>query len=279
MSTIFIKKRNFFDYTTAILMFLLILVVAYPFIWLILSSFKVETDIVKYPPETWPEIFTLVQYLRVWNKLPLLRMFLNTVVFSGAVTLFNCFLCSMAGYAFARIRFRGRNFLFALVMISMMIPFQIFMIPLYIEEFKFGILDTFTGLVLPRLTWPFGIYMMRSFFVSLPVSLEEAARIDGANEYSIFGRIMLPLCLPAFLTIGIMTLVNNWNELAYPLILTNTVEMRTLSVGLALFVGQRVIEYGATLAAAMISLVPLLLAYALLQRFFIKGVVMSGLKG
>jgi multiple sugar transport system permease protein len=121
--------------------------------------------------------------------------------------------------------------------------------------------------------------MMRSFFISMPKSLEEAARMDGASEYAIYGRIMLPLCLPAFLTIGIMTLVNNWNDLAYPLILTNTASMRTLSVGLALFVGQRIIEYGATLAAATISLIPLLLTYAFLQKFFINGVVMSGIKG
>lgn len=260
-------------------MCLVLLIVAYPFVWSALSSFKLETDIIKYPPGTWPTAFTLRQYLRVWIKLPLFRMFINTVVFSGAVTLANCLLCSMAGYAFARISFRGKETIFALILISMMIPFQIFMIPLYIEEHKLGILNTFAGLILPRITWPFGIYMMRSFFVSIPKSLEEAARIDGASEYRIFGSIMLPLCKPAFLTIGIMTLVNNWNDLAYPLILTNTAEMRTLSAGLALFVGQRVIEYGATLAAAMISLLPLLLAYIFLQKYFVKGVVMSGLKG
>ena len=221
---------------------LLLLVVAYPFIWLLLSSFKFESSIIQYPPKTWPDMFTFTQYQRVWTKIPLLRMTFNTVFFSGTVTIFNCLLCSMAGYAFARIAFKGKRLMFALVLISMMIPFQIFMIPLYIEEFKMGILNTFVGLVLPRLTWPFGIYMLRSFFVSLPKSLEEAARIDGANEYTIFGRIMLPLSLPAFLTVGIMTFVNNWNELAYPLILTNTSEMRTLSVGLALFVGSALLN-------------------------------------
>jgi len=258
---------------------IVVLLVVYPFVWLILSSFKFETDIVKYPPGTWPSTFTFEQYVRVWHKLPLLRMFVNTVIFSGSVTLANCFLCAMAGYAFARIDFRGKEVLFILILVSMMIPFQIYMIPLYIEEHKLGILNTFAGLILPRITWPFAIYMMRSFFVSIPKSLEEAARIDGAGEYRIFGAIMLPLCRPAFLSIGIMTLVNNWNDLAYPLILTNTAEMRTLSAGLALFVGQRVIEYGATLAAATISLFPLLLAYILLQKYFVKGVVMSGLKG
>lgn len=274
-----LRKTFFSSWSGRLAMTILLLIIVYPFLWLILSSFKQETDIIRYPPKTWPQLFTLVQYIRVWKKLPLLRMFMNTLAFSLFTTVFNCLLCSMGGYAFARMQFRGKNVLFALVMISMMIPFQVFMIPLYIEEFKLGILNSFTGLILPRLTWPLGIYMMRSFFVSLPKSLEEAARIDGAGEYRIFGQIMLPLCLPAFLTIGIMTLVNNWNELAYPLILTNTAEMRTLSVGLAMFVGQRVIEYGATLAAASISLLPLLVIYAFLQKYFIKGVVMSGLKG
>jgi multiple sugar transport system permease protein len=161
----------------------------------------------------------------------------------------------------------------------MMVPFQVFMIPLYIIEYRMGILDSFMGLLLPRLTWPFGIYMLRSFFSSIPKSIEEAARIDGANEYVIFWRIMFPLCLPAVLTIGIMTLVNNWNDLAYPLILTNSVQMRTLSVGLAMFVGQRVIEYGPTLAAAMVSMIPLMIVYVSLQKFFVRGVVMSGIKG
>ncbi len=272
-------KRCLPSILIGLIMCLVLFIVIYPFLWLTLSSFKVETDIVKYPPATWPESFTLEQYVRVWNKLPLLKMTLNTLLFAGTVTLCNCLFCSMGGYAFARIAFKGKKILFALILISMMIPFQVFMIPLYIEEHRMGILNTLAGLVLPRLTWPFGIYMMRSFFISMPKSLEEAARMDGANEYIIYGRIMLPLCLPAFLTIGIMTLVNNWNDLAYPLILTNTASMRTLSVGLALFVGQRIIEYGATLAAATISLIPLLLAYAFLQKFFINGVVMSGIKG
>lgn len=134
-------------------------------------------------------------------------------------------------------------------------------------------------MILPRLTWPFAIYLLRSFFVSLPKNLEEAARIDGANEYRIFWQIMLPLCKSALLSVGIMTFTNNWNDLVYPLLLTNSVRMRTLSAGLAMFIGQRIIEYGPTLAASMISLIPLLIAFVFLQKYFVQGIAFSGLKG
>lgn len=260
-------------------MLILLLVVLYPFIWLLLSSLKFEQDIVQYPPKLWPTVFTMEQYSSVWEKLPMLTMFKNTLIFATSVTLLNCLLCAMAGYAFARLSFKGRKVLFIIIIMTMMFPFQIYMIPLYIIEAKIPILDTFWGLILPRLTWGYGIYLMRSFFISLPKDLEEAARIDGASEYRIFWRIMLPLCKPAVLTIGIMTFVNNWNDLAYPLLLTNTVNMRTLSAGLAMFVGQRIIEYGATLAASMVSLIPLLIIYIFLQRYFVKGISLSGMKG
>jgi multiple sugar transport system permease protein len=260
------------------LMLILLVVVLYPFIWLLLSSLKFEQDIVQYPPKLWPTVFTMEQYISVWKKLPMLTMFKNTLIFSASVTLSNCLLCAMAGYAFARLSFKGRKVLFIIIIMTMMFPFQIYMIPLYILEAKTMILDSFWGLILPRLTWGYGIYLMRSFFISLPKDLEEAARIDGASEYRIFWKIMLPLCKPAVLTIGIMTFVNNWNDLAYPLLLTNTVKMRTLSAGLAMFVGQRIIEYGATLAASMISLIPLFIIYMFLQRYFVKGIALSGMK-
>ncbi|HEY8500488.1 MAG TPA: carbohydrate ABC transporter permease [Clostridia bacterium] len=252
--------------------------VLYPFIWLVLSSLKFEQDIVQYPPKLWPDQFTFTQYIRVWSKLPMFTMFKNTLIFSVSVTVSNCLLCAMGGYAFARIEFRGRKLLFVLILMTMMIPFQIIMIPLYILEHMIGILDTFWGLILPRLTWPFAIYLMRSFFVSLPKNLEEAGRIDGASEYRIFWQIMLPLCKAAMITVGIMTFTNNWNDLVYPLLLTNSVTMRTLSAGLAMFVGQRIIEYGATLAASMISLIPLLVGFLFMQKYFVKGIALSGMK-
>lgn len=272
------KYLSVSNITSSFISLVILIIVLYPLVWLLLSSLKIETDIIQYPPKLWPTKFTFVQYIKVWDKLPMATMFKNTLIFAGLVTISNCIFCAMAGYAFARLEFKGRKILFIAIIMTMMIPFQIIMIPLYLLEHWIGILDTYAGLILPRLTWPFGIYLMRSFFISLPSNLEEASRIDGASEYRIFWQIMLPLCKPAFITVGIMTFINNWNDLIYPLLLTNSVNMRTLSAGLAMFVGQRIIEYGATLSASMISLVPLLVAYVLMQRYFVKGVALTGTK-
>jgi multiple sugar transport system permease protein len=192
---------------------------------------------------------------------------------------FSVFFDSMAGYAFARIRFKGSKTLFTVILITMMIPFQVLMIPLFVEVYKFGMLDTYWGLIIPRAASAFGIFMMRSFFISLPKDLEESGRVDGLNEFRIYWNIMLPLCKSAMVTLAIFLLMNNWNDLLYPLMLTSSAEMRTLSAGLAMFVGQRTIEYGATLAAAAIALAPLLIVYVLAQKYFVQGVATSGLKG
>jgi multiple sugar transport system permease protein len=261
-----------------LLMVGVLVVVLYPFLWLVLSSLKTEKEIIQYPPRLWPRLFTWEQYARVWNKLPIFSMVKNTLLFSLSVTFFNCALSAGAGYAFARLRFPWREGIFMFVLLTMMVPFQIIMIPLYILEFNLGILDSYAGLILPRITWPFGVYLMRAFFVSLPKNLEEAARMDGAGEYRVLGAVMLPLCKPALLTVGIMTFVNNWNDLIYPLLLTNRTEMRTLSAGLAMFIGQRIIEYGATLSASVIALAPLVAIYIALQKYFVEGIALSGLK-
>jgi multiple sugar transport system permease protein len=199
-------------------------------------------------------------------------------VFAGGVTVLSVFLDSMAGYAFARIRFKGSRLLFQLVLATMMIPFQVLMIPLFLEVFKLGLLNTYWGLILPRASSAFGIYMMRSFFISLPKDLEESGRVDGLSELRIYWNIMLPLCKSAMVTLGLFHLMNNWNDLIYPLMLTSSTEMRTLSAGLAMFVGQRSIEYGPTLAAAAVALLPLLVVYMLAQKYFVQGVATSGLK-
>ena len=160
----------------------------------------------------------------------------------------------------------------------MMIPFQVFMIPLFIEINQLGLLDTYAGLIIPRMTTAFGIFMMRSFFVALPKDLEEAARIDGLNEFQIFTKIMLPLAKPAFLSLGIFTLMNNWNDLLYPLILTSSTEMRTLPAGLSLFSGQNISFYGPVMAGTVISMLPLLMIYIFAQKYFVQSSAMAGMK-
>jgi len=257
----------------------LLVAVLHPFLWLLVAAFKPEQEFMKYPPTVFASHYTFDSFVKVWDSIPLLDFFKNTVIFSVGVMILSVFLDSMAGYAFARMKFKGNKALFTLVLVTMMIPFQVLMIPLFVEVFKLGMLDTYWGLIIPRAASAFGIYLMRSFFISLPKDLEESGRIDGLSEFQIYRKIMLPLCKSSMITLGIFHLMNNWNDLLYPLMLTSSTEMRTLSAGLAMFVGQRNIEYGPTLAASLLALLPLLVVYVFAQRFFVQGVATSGLKG
>ena len=259
-------------------MLIILTVIAFPFLWLIISSFKYEKDIISFPPQIFADTYTLDNYLKVWTTIPLLDYIKNTVIFAGGTVITSVFFDSLAGYAFARMQFKGKSALFYFVLLTMMIPFQVFMIPLFIEVNLLGLLDTYAGLIIPRMTTAFGIFMMRSFFITLPASLEEAARIDGLNEFKIFWKIMLPLSKPTLLSLAIFTLMNSWNDLLYPLILTSSSKMRTLPAGLALFTGQNISFYGPVMAGTVISMLPLLIIYTFAQKYFVQGTAMSGMK-
>ena len=261
-----------------IFLLLLILLVLYPFLWVVISSFKFEKDIVTYPPTFFAATYTLENYKRILDYLPMLTYFKNTIIFAGGVGICTVFFDSLTGYAFARMEFRGKNILFAAILVTMMVPFQVIMTPIYMEVYTLGLLDTYIGLILPKLTSAYGIYMMRSFFSSLPKELEEAARIDGMHEFGIYFHIILPLCKSAMATLFIFTLMGCWNDLLYPLMLTSRTEMRTISAGVAMFVGQYVVEYGPSLAIAIVSMLPLLLLYFAAQRYFVEGIAVSGMK-
>lgn len=272
------NKNTIGNLSYKIVMFLILIMVMFPFFWLLVSSFKFERDIISFPPKILADKYTFENYIYVWQRIPLLAYIKNTVIFAGGVVISTLIFDSLAGYAFARMKFKGHTILFYLILLSMMVPYQVFMIPLYIEVFQLNLLDTYWGLILPRMTSAFGIFLMRSFFVSLPRDLEEAARVDGLNEFKIFFKIMLPLCKPALLSLGIITLMNNWNDLLYPLILTSSTDMRTLPAGLALLAGQNITDYGAVIAGSVISLLPLLIIYMFAQKYFVQGMAMSGLK-
>ena len=262
-----------------IICLLIVFLILFPFAWLVISTFKLQKDIIKWPPTFWPKTWTFDNYVDVFDRIPMARYISNTVIFAGAVSLFSAFFDSLAGYAFAKLDFRGKELLFNIVLLTMLVPFQIIMIPLYIELNIVGILNTFVGLILPRITSAYGIYFMRSFFTGLPKELQEASRIDGMGEFGIFWRIMLPLCKPAFLTFFIFCLTSNWNDLLYPMMMTSSSDMRTLPAGLAMFVGEGVRETGPALAGALISMLPLLVLYCVAQKYFVEGIAVSGMKG
>ena len=271
-------KRKTFDVIGTIVLVVFMILVLLPLFWLLVSAFKSDLDVMKWPPKFFPTEWVATQFAYVWKVLPIPTMLKNTVCFASAVTVISLFFDSLAAYAFARMEFKGKKIIFGIILLTMMIPFQIVMIPLYLEEYKLGILNTFIGLVLPRAASAYGIFMLTSFFSSIPKSLDEAARIDGMSEFQIYLKIMLPLSKPALVTLGIFHLMNNWNDLLYPMMLTSTQEKRTLSAGLATLVGSNAIKYGPTLAATVIAIAPLLIVFLFGQRFFMEGIATSGMK-
>ncbi|WP_394924675.1 carbohydrate ABC transporter permease [uncultured Robinsoniella sp.] len=273
-----IKKRSLGNIVGVVLTLFVALTVIVPILWLLVSSFKTDVGVIQYPPKFFPVEWTLNQFKYVTKSIPIFDMTKNTVIFAGAVTVLSVFFDSMAGYAFARMHFRGSNVIFSIILLTMMVPFQIIMTPLYIEVYKLNLLDTYLGLILPRATSAFGIYMMRSFFAGLPKSIEESGRIDGMGEFRIYWSLMLPLCKPAIASLGIFHFMNNWNDLLYPLMMTSSADKRTLSAGLAVLVGNKVIKYGPTLAATLISLAPLLILYIFCQKYFVEGIATAGMK-
>lgn len=272
------KRKKTFGVLRVAICVLVLFLILFPFLWLVLSTFKLQKDIIKWPPTVWPKAWTINNYIKVWSRIPLASYIKNTVIFAGAVSVCSAMLDSMAGYAFARLNFKGKEIIFNIVLLTMLIPFKIIMIPLYLELHLMNILNTYVGLILPRIASAYGIYLMKSFYMGLPIELEEAARVDGMNEFGIYWKIMFPLCKPAFVTFFIFCLTSNWNDLIYPMMMTNSTKMRTLSAGLAMFVGEGVRETGPALAGALISMLPLLVLYCFAQRFFVEGIAVSGTK-
>lgn len=249
-----------------------------PLIWMVLTSFKPEADIVSFPPQLWPESFTLDHYVDVWDRIPFARLYFNTIVFAGTVTIVSVLFDSMMAYALARLEFRGRNLIFVFVLVMLMMPFQVTLVPLYDLLANLGWTDTLHGLIVPRATNAFGIFFLRQFFLALPKDLEEAARVDGAGEFRIYRQIIMPLAWPALLTLGLFHFMYNWNDLLWPLLINQAADRQTLPSGLAQFMGQHVVEYGLLMAASVLALLPVVLFFLVIQRRFVEGVATTGLK-
>jgi multiple sugar transport system permease protein len=254
------------------------LAMLFPLVWMVATSFKPEQEIVSFPPRLLPETFTLANYTGVWERLPFTRLFLNTVIFAGVVTVCSLLLDSMTAYALARLRFRGKGIVFVLVLVLLMVPFQVTLIPLYDLLANLGWINTFQGLIVPRLTNAFGIFFLRQFLLAIPGDLEDAARVDGASEFRIYWRIVMPLAVPALLTLGLFHFMYNWNDLLWPLIISQDTSQQTLPAGLALFTGQHVVEYGPLMAASVMTLLPVVIFFIIIQRRFVAGVATSGIK-
>lgn len=249
-----------------------------PLFWTISTSLKAPGSEFALPirwiPETWhPE-----NYAEVARQVPLARWFLNSFIVAVAATVGQMLTGSMAGYAFARLKFWGRDSLFLMFLATMMIPPQVTIIPLFIIVRTFGWYDSYAGLIIPGLFGAFSVFIMRQFFLTIPDELEDAARVDGANHWQIYWRVMLPLSGPSLATLGTFTFMSFWNSFLYPLIITRSEEMRTLPVGLSVFRETFTTQWTLLTAGLVMSLIPVIIAFLIGQRYFVRGITMTGLK-
>ncbi|MEP6679945.1 MAG: carbohydrate ABC transporter permease [Chloroflexota bacterium] len=256
-----------------------LLILIGPFIWMLLGSFKTTAELRQLPPTWIPEHPTLDNFRRLFERLNFPRYFFNSAVVAAAVTAGNLVFCSMLGYALAKLRFPGKRVLFLLVLGMLMVPGMVTFVPLFVLIANLHLANTHAGLILPFLAGPFGVFLMRQFIAGLPDELLDAARVDGAGEYYIFARIILPLTKPALATLGILTFLASWNNFLWPLVVAQTEDMYTLPVALALVSrGQNQTDFGLLLAGAVIVILPVLIVFLVLQRFFTQGIAMTGFK-
>jgi multiple sugar transport system permease protein len=250
-----------------------------PFVWMVGVSFRTPADLFADPSRIWPLSWSLDGYTAILTQLPFARLAFNTFVFAGVATLGMVFLDSLAGFAFARLEFRGKNALFLVVIATLMVPFQTAIIPVFLLENQLGWLNTYHGLIIPRMASALGIFMMRQFLITIPRELDEAARLDGANNWQIYRRVIMPLSKPALASLFILQFVALWNDFLWPLVISSTLDMRTLPAALTLFASSSSsIDHAAMMAGAAISIAPLAILFLVAQRSFVQGIATSGLK-
>ncbi|MDV7223243.1 carbohydrate ABC transporter permease [Streptomyces prunicolor] len=252
---------------------------ALPFVWLLLSSVMTNAEINRFPPALWPKGIDLGGYRYVLGNAMFPRWFANSLIVASVAVVSNLLLGSLGGYAFARMRFAGSRLLLGLMLATMVVPFQLTMIPTFLVMKWFGLIDSLGALILPSLVTPFAVFLFRQFFLALPREMEEAAWIDGCSRLRVLFSIVMPLARPALATVAVLTFLSTWNDLSWPLIAINHDTQYTLQLGLTTFQGQHHTKWSAVMAGNVITVVPVLVAFLLAQKTFIQSLTSSGLKG
>ncbi len=250
-----------------------------PFYWMVISSLKMNKDVFSIPMKWWPDNFEWNNYKIIWKKIPLLTFFLNTAKLTVITTAIQLVTSCFAAYGFTKSKFVGRDLIFLMYVTTIAIPWQVYMVPQFILVSKLGLNDTHLGLILMQAFSAFGVFLIRQFYISIPDELCEAARIDGLNEYGIFARIVFPLGKPAMATLIIFTFTNVWNDFMGPLIYLKTKELKTIQLGIRMFISQYGADYAWIMAASVCSLIPVVIVFLSCQKFFVEGVAASGIKG
>ncbi|MEM8830628.1 MAG: carbohydrate ABC transporter permease [Cyanobacteria bacterium P01_G01_bin.19] len=265
---------------TYIILSAIALLMLFPLLWLIGTSFKSLTeDIFSFPPQIFPSQPTLNNFVTVWNTEPFGLYLYNSAIVAAITVGLNLLFCSLAAYPLARLRFKGREFLFALVLATIAIPFQIVMIPLYILAVNLGLRNSYLGIILPNLASAFGIFLLRQALKAVPLELEEAARIDGCSELGIWWNIMIPAIRPALFTLAIFVFIGSWSDFLWPLIILDDPDYYTLPIAVANLAGSFSLDWRLVAAGSVISIAPVLLLFLLLQKYIVPTDVGSGVKG
>jgi multiple sugar transport system permease protein len=267
------------QFLTYAILIALALIMLLPFAWMLSASLKLDKDVFRFPIEWIPVNPQWDNYATIWTRVPFLTYFYNTAKLTVIITLLQLFTSSFAAYAFAKLEFKGRNILFLAYIASIAIPWQVYMVPQFIMMRRLGLVDTHLSLILLQAFSAFGVFLLRQFFISVPNDLLDAARIDGLSEYGIYFKIMLPLSKPALATLTIFTSVSVWNDFMGPLIYLNSNSLKTIQLGLRQFIQQYSTDYALIMAAALVSLIPIVILFLFAQRFFIQGIASTGIKG
>lgn len=273
------KKRKMIK-SSIIFLILCILtsVMLIPFLWMLSASLKTDAEVFSIPFKWLPETPMFQNYIEIWERIPFVQQLGNTFKLSFIITIIQLFTSSFAAYAFAKIKFRGREALFFLYVATIAVPWQGYMIPQFMMMRDLGLVNTHLSLILLRSFNAFGVFLMRQFFMGIPDELCEAARIDGLSEYGIYYRIILPLSKPVIATLSIFTFVSIWNDFMGPFIYLNDNSLKTIQLGLRMFATEYTADYSLIMAASIISLIPITILFLCLQKFFIEGLIAGSVK-
>lgn len=276
------NKHKSFSVKKIISHFILIissLIFIFPFFWMIMTSFKPASEIFQYPPTIFPSKFLWSNYVDTINAIPIIRMFFNSVFVTVTITVGTVFFCALSAYSFARLRFPLRDTLFKLFLATMMVPPMVTTIPMFIIMREFGWIDTYYALIIPFFFGSaFGTFLLRQFFLTVPMELDEAAKMDGASYFTIFFKILIPLMKAPLAALSVFTFMGTWNEFFWPLVMIQTDKLKPLTLGLASFQGLYSTDYHLLMGGAVISVVPVVIAYLFAQKYFIEGIALTGIK-